>query len=159
MRNTKCLAMVLAGGQGSRLGALTKHIAKPAIVSLGTCSSVATIPTLESPFFVIPFHNLICQFLSSITVYNSLIVTCFGAPAKPFFLRNPAITELPYKYTCQFRIIYIFHKHTFQNLLRRSGRQCPGHRVQSFKKILRVHGNNHQSIRPFDSCMQLIDDI
>ena len=28
---TKCLAMILAGGQGSRLGALTKNIAKPAV--------------------------------------------------------------------------------------------------------------------------------
>lgn len=31
MRKTKCLAMILAGGQGSRLGALTKNIAKPAV--------------------------------------------------------------------------------------------------------------------------------
>ena len=31
MSKTKCLAMILAGGQGSRLGALTKNIAKPAV--------------------------------------------------------------------------------------------------------------------------------
>ena len=30
-RNTECIAMLLAGGQGSRLGILTKHIAKPAV--------------------------------------------------------------------------------------------------------------------------------
>lgn len=30
-KNTECLAMLLAGGQGSRLGILTKHIAKPAV--------------------------------------------------------------------------------------------------------------------------------
>ena len=28
MRKTECVAMILAGGQGSRLGALTKNIAK-----------------------------------------------------------------------------------------------------------------------------------
>lgn len=31
MRKVECLAMLLAGGQGSRLGALTKKIAKPAV--------------------------------------------------------------------------------------------------------------------------------
>ncbi|MFC2767633.1 MAG: glucose-1-phosphate adenylyltransferase [Mitsuokella sp.] len=31
MGKTECLAMILAGGQGSRLGALTKKIAKPAV--------------------------------------------------------------------------------------------------------------------------------
>ena len=31
MRKTECLAMILAGGQGSRLKALTKNIAKPAV--------------------------------------------------------------------------------------------------------------------------------
>lgn len=31
MKKTECLAMILAGGQGSRLGALTKKIAKPAV--------------------------------------------------------------------------------------------------------------------------------
>ena len=31
MRKTECLAMILAGGQGSRLGALTKRVAKPAV--------------------------------------------------------------------------------------------------------------------------------
>lgn len=31
MKKTKCIAMLLAGGQGSRLGSLTKHIAKPAV--------------------------------------------------------------------------------------------------------------------------------
>lgn len=31
MRKTECLAMILAGGQGSRLGTLTKKLAKPAV--------------------------------------------------------------------------------------------------------------------------------
>lgn len=31
MTNKNCIAMILAGGQGSRLGALTKNIAKPAV--------------------------------------------------------------------------------------------------------------------------------
>lgn len=31
MQNTNCVAMILAGGQGSRLGALTRQIAKPAV--------------------------------------------------------------------------------------------------------------------------------
>ena len=31
MAKTECIAMLLAGGQGSRLGILTKHIAKPAV--------------------------------------------------------------------------------------------------------------------------------
>ena len=31
MRKKKTIAMILAGGQGTRLGALTKNIAKPAV--------------------------------------------------------------------------------------------------------------------------------
>ena len=31
MKTTECVAMILAGGQGSRLGVLTKHVAKPAV--------------------------------------------------------------------------------------------------------------------------------
>ena len=31
VKKTECLAMLLAGGQGSRLGILTKNIAKPAV--------------------------------------------------------------------------------------------------------------------------------
>ena len=31
MKSTKCLAMILAGGQGSRLGILTSKVAKPAV--------------------------------------------------------------------------------------------------------------------------------
>ena len=31
MRKQECVAMLLAGGQGSRLGALTRNIAKPAV--------------------------------------------------------------------------------------------------------------------------------
>ena len=30
-KKTECIAMLLAGGQGSRLGVLTKNIAKPAV--------------------------------------------------------------------------------------------------------------------------------
>jgi len=32
MKKTECLAMILAGGKGSRLGALTKNVAKPAVL-------------------------------------------------------------------------------------------------------------------------------
>ena len=31
MRKKRCIAMLLAGGQGSRLGLLTKVVAKPAV--------------------------------------------------------------------------------------------------------------------------------
>jgi len=31
MRNKDCIALILAGGQGSRLGVLTKKVAKPAV--------------------------------------------------------------------------------------------------------------------------------
>ena len=31
MKATKCVAMILAGGQGSRLGILTSKVAKPAV--------------------------------------------------------------------------------------------------------------------------------
>ena len=33
MVSKDCVAMILAGGQGSRLGALTKNVAKPAVPS------------------------------------------------------------------------------------------------------------------------------
>ena len=32
MRKKQCVAMLLAGGQGSRLGILTKNVAKPAVM-------------------------------------------------------------------------------------------------------------------------------
>ena len=35
MKKNKCIAMLLAGGQGSRLGTLTRHIAKPAVSFCG----------------------------------------------------------------------------------------------------------------------------
>ena len=35
MSGKQCIAMLLAGGQGSRLGALTKNIAKPAVSFAG----------------------------------------------------------------------------------------------------------------------------
>ena len=31
LRKKRCVAMLLAGGQGSRLGILTRHVAKPAV--------------------------------------------------------------------------------------------------------------------------------
>ena len=31
MKQKEIIAMILAGGQGSRLGVLTKHLAKPAV--------------------------------------------------------------------------------------------------------------------------------
>ena len=31
MASKDCVAMILAGGQGTRLGALTKNVAKPAV--------------------------------------------------------------------------------------------------------------------------------
>jgi len=36
MRNKECIAMLLAGGPGSRLGILTQHMAKPAVPYGGT---------------------------------------------------------------------------------------------------------------------------
>ncbi len=66
MKKKKCIAMLLAGGQGSRLGALTKSIAKPAVsfggkyriidFSLSNCanSSIDTVGVLTQyrPFIL-----------------------------------------------------------------------------------------------------------
>ena len=58
MRKNECIAMLLAGGQGSRLKALTKNIAKPAVsfggkyriidFSLSNCanSNISTVGVL-----------------------------------------------------------------------------------------------------------------
>jgi len=42
----KCVAMLLAGGQGSRLYALTQKVAKPAI---RIASSTSRFPTASTP--------------------------------------------------------------------------------------------------------------
>ena len=40
------VAMLLAGGQGSRLGVLTRNLAKPAVPFVGnTASSISPFPT------------------------------------------------------------------------------------------------------------------
>ena len=39
MVSKDCVAMILAGGQGSRLGALTKNVAKPAGLSAESTES------------------------------------------------------------------------------------------------------------------------
>ena len=41
MRKRECIAMLLAGGQGSRLGGLTTNIAKPAVVFGGKYRTVS----------------------------------------------------------------------------------------------------------------------
>ena len=40
IRKKQCIAMLLAGGQGSRLGVLTSHMAKPAVPFVGTYRSI-----------------------------------------------------------------------------------------------------------------------
>ena len=47
IKRCECVAMILAGGQGSRLGALTKKIAKPAVPFGGK-------------YKIIDFHNGWC---------------------------------------------------------------------------------------------------
>lgn len=46
----KCVAMLLAGGQGSRLYALTQKVAKPAIpTAVRIASSTSRFPTASTP--------------------------------------------------------------------------------------------------------------
>ena len=56
MKHKRCIAMLLAGGQGSRLGILTRNIAKPAVdvykrQLLHTAGSITSLPsvTLAAP--------------------------------------------------------------------------------------------------------------
>ena len=59
MAKTECIAMLLAGGQGSRLGILTKNIAKPAVPYGGKyriidfpLSNCSHFPTASTPAFI-----------------------------------------------------------------------------------------------------------
>ena len=49
----KCVAMLLAGGQGSRLGVLTKNMAKPA-VAFGGKYRIIDFPLSNCGAFVLP---------------------------------------------------------------------------------------------------------
>ena len=51
MGKRECLAMLLAGGQGSRLGALTSKVAKPA-VSFGGKFRIIDYPTAQIQEFL-----------------------------------------------------------------------------------------------------------
>ena len=44
-RKPECIAMLLAGGQGSRLGILTKNIAKPAVPYGGKYRIIDAVPS------------------------------------------------------------------------------------------------------------------
>ena len=46
----RCVAMLLAGGQGSRLKVLTENTAKPAVpFAVSTASSTSPCPTASTP--------------------------------------------------------------------------------------------------------------
>ncbi|MDD3164774.1 MAG: glucose-1-phosphate adenylyltransferase [Oscillospiraceae bacterium] len=89
MRKEKCIAMLLAGGQGSRLGALTKRIAKPA-VSFG------------SKYRIIDFSLSNCanshiNAVGVLTQYKPLILNAYIGTGAAWDLDEPGagVTVLP----------------------------------------------------------------
>ena len=48
-RKKECVAMLLAGGQGSRLYVLTKNVAKPAVPFGGKYRIIFRFPTASTP--------------------------------------------------------------------------------------------------------------
>lgn len=79
MKKTECVAMLLAGGQGSRLGVLTQKIAKPAVpyggkyriidFPLSNCinSGIETVGVLPS---ISPWNSMIISVRASLGIWT-----------------------------------------------------------------------------------------
>lgn len=72
------VAMLLAGGQGSRLYALTSHVAKPAVPSAGsTASSISPFPTVSTPALIL---------VAVLTQYRPLELNSYIGSGQPWDL-------------------------------------------------------------------------
>ena len=67
----KCVGMLLAGGQGSRLGVLTKNVAKPAVLFGGKYRLEVQVLIIWA-FQNLPIQDQVFMVLRPIATYRSL---------------------------------------------------------------------------------------